>query len=271
MKLKDKTIVVTGASSGIGEAAAKQLAEAGAKVCLLARRESKLQRVKDDITRAGGSAWIYPVDLTDQTSLDACSAALLREHDRIDVLVNNAGDSISRPITESLDRFNDFKRLMDINYLGAVGLTLKLLPRMLEQEDGQVINVSSMGTQVPLPYFSAYVASKAALESFSRSLLAELGYRGIDVTVVSFPLVRTPLSLEGMMRHMPMMDVDKAGRWIVKAVRKRPTRVENAVGVLGSVALAALPGPVTRLPQPVFRFIERHLDAQQQKKPQANP
>lgn len=271
MKLRDKTIVVTGASSGIGEAASKQLADAGAKVCLLARRESKLQRLQDDITRAGGRAWVYPVDLTDEASLDSCAAALLKEHDRIDVLVNNAGDSISRPITDSLDRLNDFKRLMDINYLGAVGLSLKLLPRMLEQGGGQVINVSSMGTQVPLPYFSAYVASKAALESFSRSLLAELRYRGIDVTVVSFPLVRTPLSLEGIMRHMPMMDVEKAGGWIVRAVRKRPTRVENAVGILSSVALAALPGPATRLPQPVFRFIEQRLEHRQQSKAGHNP
>ncbi|MBO6850801.1 MAG: SDR family NAD(P)-dependent oxidoreductase [Marinobacter sp.] len=260
MRLAGKTVVITGSSSGIGAVAARQLAGLGARVCLVARREEELAEVQRTIVEAGGQAWIYPADLTDEASLDHCAVRILHDHPQVDVLVNNAAHSIRRPITGALDRLHDYQRTININYIAAVGLTLKLLPRMLEQGGGQVVNISTLSSQVPIPLFSAYLASKAALESFSRSLLAELGDRGIDVTVVYFPMVRTPMSSRtSIYRHMPMMDVEKAAGWIVKAVRKKPARVGSPLGTVGSLALAALPGPVTRLTQPAFRQMDRFL------------
>ncbi|WP_297791436.1 SDR family NAD(P)-dependent oxidoreductase [uncultured Marinobacter sp.] len=266
MGVAGKTVVITGSSSGIGAVAARQLAKQGARVCLVARREEELASVQREITGDGGQAWIYPADLTDEASLSQCAERILNEHQRVDVLVNNAAHSIRRPITEALDRLHDYQRTININYIAAVGLTLKLLPRMLEQGEGQVVNISTLSSQVPIPLFSAYLASKSALESFSRSLLAELGHKGIDVTVVYFPMVRTPMSSRtSIYRHMPMMNVDKAAGWIVKAVNKRPARVGSPVGTLGSLALAALPGPVTRLTQPAFRQMDRMLKQKMRK------
>ncbi|MDX1757114.1 MAG: SDR family NAD(P)-dependent oxidoreductase [Marinobacter sp.] len=260
--VRGKTIVITGASSGIGEAAGKQLAAAGARICLVARRADELNRVRDEINSAGGAAWAYPADLTNEASLSDCVDCILDEHGRVDVLVNNAAHSIRRPIIEALDRLHDYQRTININYLAAVGLTLKLLPRMLEQGEGQVVNISTLSSQVPIPLFSAYLASKSALESFSRSMLAELSDQGIAVSVVHFPMVRTPMSNRtSIYRHMPMMNVDKAAGWIVRAIETRDARVGSSMGTLGSLALAAMPGPVTRLTQPLFRQMDKQLAA----------
>lgn len=258
--LAGKTIVITGASSGIGESAALQLARAGARVCLVARRSEELGRVKQGIEAEGGQAWTYTADLTDEASLNTCAEALLNDHARIDVLVNNAAHSIRRPITEALDRLHDYQRTININYIAAVGLTLKLLPRMLAQGQGQVVNISTLSCQVPIPLFSAYLASKSALESFSRSLLAETAHKGMAVSVVYYPMVRTPMSSRTRIyQKMPMMDVDAAAGWIVKAIRTRRARIGSPLGVLGSVALALCPGSVTRLTQPLFRRMDRQL------------
>ena len=191
--------------------------------------------------------------MTDEAELAACADAILAEHRRVDVLINNAARSIRRPIEQALV-------IVQINYLGAVGLTLKLLPRMLEQGHGQVVNISTLSTQVPIPLFSAYLASKSALESFSRSLQAELGHKGIDVTVVHFPMVRTPMSNKtSIYKHMRMMDTDAAADWLVKAVRERPARIARPLGNVSSVILAALPGPATRYTQPLFRLMDYRL------------
>ena len=260
MSIKGKTVVLTGSSSGIGEQAAYQLAAAGARLCLVARREEELRRVQQAILDAGGEVWIYPADLTDEAGLQAVADKILAEHTRVDVLVNNAAHSIRRPIAQALDRLHDYQRTMNINYIAAVGLTLKLLPRMLDQGDGQVVNISTLSSQVPIPLFSAYLASKTALESFSRSLLAELGHKGIAVTVVYYPMVRTPMSSRtSIYKHMPMMSPAKAAGWIVKAIDQRPARVGSLMGTAGSIALAALPGPVTRYTQPLFRLMDKRL------------
>ncbi|MES2919113.1 MAG: SDR family NAD(P)-dependent oxidoreductase [Pseudomonadota bacterium] len=262
MSIAGKTIVLTGSSGGIGEQAAQQLARAGATLLLVARREDELQRVQGAIAAAGGRAFIYPCDLTDAADLEATAARLLAEHPRIDVLVNNAARSIRRPILEALDRLHDYERTMQINFFAAVNLTLKLLPRFLEQGQGQVVNISTMSTQVPIPLFSAYLASKSALESFSRSLSAELGDRGLAVTVVYFPMVRTGMSNKtAIYQHMRMMDAEKAAGWIVRAVDERPARVSSPVGTLGSVLLTALPGPVLELTRPFFRRMDQKLAA----------
>lgn len=262
MAIQGKTILITGSSSGIGAQAALQLARAGATLLLVARREEELRQVQRDIATVGGRAFIYPCDLTNAADLEACVTRILDDHPRIDVLVNNAARSIRRPILEALDRLHDYERTMQINFVAAVNLTLKLIPRFLEQGSGQVVNISTMSTQVPIPLFSAYLASKSALESFSRSLAVELGDRGIAVTTVYFPMVRTEMSGKtAIYKNMRMMDAAKAAGWIVEAVDKRPARVSSPVGALGSVLLSALPGPVIELTRPFFRRMDRKLAA----------
>ena len=260
MSLDGRTVVITGASSGIGAQAARQIAQRGATVCLLARRAEELDEVRDSITSAGGSAHAYPVDLTDADAADAVIKQLLDEHPRIDVLVNNAARSIRRPITESFDRVHDFERTIDINYLAAVRLTLGLLPRFLEQGNGHVVVLTSMSTQIPIPLFSAYLASKSALESFARSLSAELGDRGITTTIVHFPMVRTEMSTAtDIYAAMPMMSPRKAASWLVKAAESRPARVTSVTGRLGELGMATAPGVLTAATRPLFRRMDAAL------------
>lgn len=258
--LSGQTIVLTGASSGIGAEAARKLARLGATVCLLARREDELAAVAGAIRFAGGEAHTYSVDLTDAAATDEVTARLLAEHPRIDALVNNAARSIRRPITESLDRMHDYERTMAINYFGAVRLTLALVPRFIEQGHGHVVISSSMSTQVPIPLFSAYLASKSALESFTRSLVAELGSDGISSTTVYFPMVRTEMSGKtDIYQAMPMLSADKAANWLVKAIVDKPTRVTSLQGAAAEIGMAAIPGVLTAGMRPLFRRMDRTL------------
>lgn len=260
MKLAHQTIVLTGASSGIGEIAAHQMARKGATVCLVARRQEELERVKQSIEEKGGKAFAYPCDVSDPDAITACAETILAEHPRIDALVNNAARSIRRPIEKALGRLHDYQRTVQLNYLGAVGMTLALLPRFIEQGHGHVVSVSSLSTQIPIPLFSAYLASKSALESFTRSLQAEMGHKGISTTIVYFPMVRTPMSSRtAIYKYMPMMHVNKAAGWLVTACEKRPARIARPMGRIGSVLLAANPGPATRWPQPLFRGMDQLL------------
>ena len=255
------TIVITGASSGIGEEAAKQLARLGATVCLVARREEELARVRRQIGggrgKAGGKAFVYPADLSDNASIEACCDALLAKHKRIDVLVNNAGRSIRRPLRESLDRPHDFERTMQLNYFAAMRLSLRLLPRMLEQGSGQIINVSSVAALMSTPRFAAYIASKAALDAFSRSLRIELNDSGIAVTTLNYPLVKTAMTEPTKIyNYLPQMDVADAAGWIVDAVRTRPARRTTRLAQAFNVATAAAPGPALQL---LGQFYKRML------------
>ncbi len=264
MSLAGQTVVVTGASSGIGAHAARQMAKLGANVCLLARRADELEQVRDRITSAGGTAHAYPVDLVDADAADAVIKQLLADHPRIDVLVNNAARSIRRPITESLDRVHDYERTININYLAAVRLTLGLMPRFLEQGHGHVVVSTSMSTQIPIPLFSAYLASKSALESFARSLSAELGGGaeggGITTTIVHFPMVRTEMSTATeIYQAMPMMTPRKAAGWLVKAAESRPPRVTSITGRVGELGMATAPGVITAVTRPLFRRMDASL------------
>jgi len=259
-KLSGQTIVLTGASSGIGAEAARKLARLGATVCLLARRADELAAVAGDIRFAGGEAHTYAVDLTDADATAEVVAQLLDQHPRIDALVNNAARSIRRPITESVERVHDYERTMAINYFGAVRLTLALVPRFLEQGHGHVVISSSLSTQVPIPLFSAYLASKSALESFTRSLVAELGADGVSATTVYFPMVRTEMSARTeIYQAMPMLSPDKAANWLVKAVVDRPTRVTSLQGAAGEIGMATIPGVLTAGMRPLFRRMDRSL------------
>ncbi len=261
MNLTGRTVVLTGASSGIGAQAARQLAEHGATVCLVARRADQLALVRADIQASGGRVHVYPTDLTDPEACDALAEQLLVEHPVIDVIVNNAARSIRRPITESTDRAHDFERTMAINYLAAVRLTLALVPRFLEQGHGHVVVSSTLSTQIPIPLFSAYLASKSALESFARSLTAELGDRNITSTIVHFPMVRTEMSgATSIYSAMPMMSATDAAGWLVRAVEKRPARISRPGGVVGEIAMAALPALVVRVTRPLFRRMDSALE-----------
>lgn len=255
-----KTIVITGASSGIGEAAALRLARDGARLCLVARRRDELQRVQAAAHALGAQAWIYPADLSKAAAVEACADALLAAHPQVDILINNAGRSIRRSVRESLDRIHDFERTMELNYFAAVRLTLRLLPGMLERRSGQIINVSSMSTLMPTPRFAAYVASKSALEGFSRTLAAELVGSGVRVTVINYPLVKTAMTAPTRIyRYLPQMRVDDAAEWIMRAIDKQPLRIANRLGEAWNAATALLPGPTVRWTGQLFQTLGTRL------------
>lgn len=258
--IEGKTVVLTGASSGIGEAAARQLAARGARVCLVARRADELARVQDAIRSAGGQAWTYSADLSVIEEAEACADRILAEHDDVDVLVNNAGRSIRRPVTASLDRFHDYQRTMQLNYFAAVRLTQKFLPGMLARRRGQIVNVSSLSVQVATPQFAAYVASKSALEGFSRCLANEMVGKGVAVSLISYPLVRTAMTAPtAVYRYVPMMDATAAGGWIVRAIEQRSPRVGPTLGDAWGALTLMLPGATTELTGRAFRFVGQRL------------
>lgn len=255
-----RVVVITGSSSGIGAAAAHQLAERGATVCLLARRDDELAQVCSGVRDAGGQAHAYPVDLTDDEATQAVAAQILADHGQVDVLINNAGRSIRRPIRESLQRLHDHERVMAVNYLGAIRLTHALLPSMLARGRGHVVFSSTMSTQLPIPLFSAYLASKSALESYARSLMAELGSAGITTTIVYFPMVRTQMSgATDIYSAMPMMSPEDAGAWLVKAAVDQPTRVTSLSGCLAQAGMSVVPGVLTKVSAPLFRRMDKNL------------
>src|SRR3954451_6588931 len=187
-----KTVIITGASSGIGKAAAMKIATAGGVPLLIARSTDKLEETKREIEAAGGTAYAYSADLSDMDSIDRVVGEILNEHAVVDMLVNNAGRSIRRGITLSLDRFHDFERTMQLNYFGSIKMVMALLPHMTERKSGHVVNISSIGAQTNPPRFAAYVASKAALDAWTRVVGSELIGDGITFTTIHMPLVKTP-------------------------------------------------------------------------------
>jgi len=223
--VEGRVVMVTGASSGIGEAAARRIGAAGATVLLVARGAEELERIAGDLEGAAG-AHAMPCDLSDLEAIDELTERAIAEHGGVDILVNNAGRSIRRSLEHSADRFHDFERTMQLNYFGAVRLILRLLPGMRERGGGQVINVSSAGVQTRTPRFSGYIASKAALEAFSDAVQAEALADGIRFTTISMPLVRTPMiSPTAHYDRFPALTPDEAGRLVAEAIVGRPRRV----------------------------------------------
>lgn len=256
---RGKTVLITGASSGIGEEAAKQLAARGARLLLVARREDELRRVQRAIGAAGGSARVYPCNLAEPAEVDALVARLRQElSGGLDVLVNNAGRSIRRPLLESLDRPHDFERTIQLNYLAVVRLTLGLLPLLLAHGQGQVINISSVAALMTTPRFAAYQASKAALDAFSRSLRIELAEKGLHVTSINYPLVKTAMTAPtAVYKYLPQMEVAEAAAWIVEAIAERPARRTTALALGFQLATVAMPAPALRL---LAGFYRRRLE-----------
>ncbi len=240
--LDGRIVAITGASSGIGRATALQVAARGGIPLLLARRTEELEKVRDEILAAGGQAYVYSVDLTSQESVDAVVKQMLADHGGVDMLVNNAGRSIRRSIRLSYDRFHDYERTMALNYFAPVRLILALLPSMTERRFGHIVNVSSIGVQTNVPRFSAYVASKAALDAFSRVATSEVLGDGISFTNVHMPLVRTPMiAPTKIYDRFPTLSPEEAGEVIVRALEERPKQWGTPLGTAAAVANAVAP------------------------------
>lgn len=240
--VKGKNIIITGASSGIGERTAFLLSECGAHVILLARTEDKLKMVKENIETLGGVASYYPCDLTNMDEIEKTSEKILADFKHVDVLVNNAGRSIRRSVHESVNRFHDFERTMEINYFGAVKIILGFLPTMIGRQTGQIVNISSIGVLANSPRFSAYVASKAALDAFSRCLAAEVKGDNIKVTNIFMPLVRTPMiAPTKLYRYMPALMPDEAAMMVAKAIVHKPNSIASNMGKFASATYSLVP------------------------------
>ena len=237
-----RVVVITGASSGIGRAVCKHLAVSGATIIGVARRVEQLEEMRAEVASAGGKAYVYPTDLSDH---DACTHLIERvipDHGRVDVLINNAGRSIRRSVLDSLDRFHDFERTMKLNYFGAIALIMAVITGMRERQDGHIINITSIGGQAYPPRFAAYVASKNALDGFSRCFAPEVAADGIAVTTIHMPLVRTPMiAPTGMYKNFPTISSDEAADMVVEALIKRPHEVSTRVGKFGELVHAIAP------------------------------
>ena len=241
-RVKDKVIVVTGGSSGIGKATAIKMAGAGAKVILVARGEEKLLETKQEIEATGGRCWMYTADVSDLASCDALVARVLKEHGTCHYLVNNAGRSIRRGVINSFDRFHDFERTMQLNYFGALRLIMGFLPKMIEQRRGHIINISSIGVLSNAPRFSAYVASKAALDSFAACASSEFLDKGVNFTTINMPLVRTPMiAPTKMYENVPTLSPEEAADLVVEAIVYKSVRIATRLGIFGAISHAAAP------------------------------
>ena len=237
-----KVALVTGGSSGIGLATAQRLAQAGATTLICGRDPAKLAAASEAIGAHGGRVQAYQVDLSDIADCERFVQALLADHGRVDILVNNAGRSIRRTVEASYERFHDFQRMMQLNYFGAVRLTMGLLPAMVAHGAGHVIVISSIGVLTYAPRFSAYVASKAALEAWTGCAAAEFADLGINFTTINMPLVRTPMiAPTAAYQHAPAITPDEAAEFVVRAIINKPLRIATDVGQIGRALQAATP------------------------------
>jgi len=252
--LEGKHVLITGASSGIGRSAAVKIAAAGGVPLLVARNVDKLEEVRAEIVAGGGTAYVYAADVSDMDSIDRLLERVLADHRNVDMLVNNAGRSIRRSIALSYERFHDFERTMQLNYFGAVKLIIGLLPHMRERGSGHIVNVSSIGVQANPPRFSAYVASKAALDAFSRVVASEVIGDGVTFTTIHMPLVRTPMIAPTKMYDaFPTLTPDEAADMICEALRARPKEMGTWMGKFGEVAYTLSPSAVDRLLHLAYR------------------
>jgi NAD(P)-dependent dehydrogenase (short-subunit alcohol dehydrogenase family) len=243
--VRGKRVLITGASSGIGLETALKVGEAGGEVLLVSRTREKLEEVATQIEEAGGTAHVHPADLSDLADIDRLAAEVLETHGGIDVLVNNAGRSIRRSVARSYDRFHDYERTMQLNYFGALKLILAFLPGMRERKSGHIINVSSIGVQTNTPRFSAYVASKAALDAFSRCVAPECVGDNVKFTTVYMPLVRTPMiAPTDIYKAFPTLTPDEAAQMLADAMIDKPKRLASRLGTFGEVLYAVSPKSV---------------------------
>jgi NAD(P)-dependent dehydrogenase (short-subunit alcohol dehydrogenase family) len=264
-----KIVLITGASSGIGKNSAVRLAEAGAHVLLVARSADKLEETAAEIASLGGLASIYQADVSNLEDCDRLAAEVLAKHGHVDILINNAGRSIRRSLELSYDRFHDFERTMQVNYFGAVRLTMALLPSMSARKQGHVINMSSIAALTPSPRFSAYVASKSALDAWTRAAAVEFSDLNVRFTTINMPLVRTPMiEATTVYNSMPVLTPDEATDMVVEAVIKKPKRIATNMGIFLQVQNALAPRVSEVVMNIVFRMFNDSAAAKGDKKPE---
>jgi NAD(P)-dependent dehydrogenase (short-subunit alcohol dehydrogenase family) len=240
--LTGKYVVITGASSGIGQVTALKVAQAGGIPVLIARGKDKLEATRATIESRGGTAYVYACDLSDLEAIDRLCEQVTAELPSIDFVVNNAGRSIRRSLRLSQDRFHDFERTMQLNYFGAIRLVMGLIPKMREGHRGHIVNISSIGVQTNPPRFSAYVASKAALDAWSNVVASELVGDHISFTSIHMPLVRTPMiAPTKLYDKFPTISPAQAADLVIKAMVERPHEINTLLGNVGSVAHTVAP------------------------------
>ena len=263
-----RTVVITGASSGIGKAAAKKIARAGGIPILVARSIDKLEETKAEIEAEGGTAYMYSADLSDSDAIDDLVKRVLSEHVSVDILVNNAGRSIRRSMALSQDRFHDYERTMRLNYFGAIKLIMGVAPHMRERGFGHIVNISSIGVQTSPPRFSAYVASKAALDAWTRVVASEVVGDGITFTTIHMPLVRTPMiAPTKIYDSFPTISPDEAADLICEAIRAKPKSINTRLGTFGEVAYALAPKAVDQILHMAYKVFPDSAAARGEKDP----
>ncbi|HSW03047.1 SDR family oxidoreductase [Aquabacterium sp.] len=240
-----KVVLITGGSSGIGLAAAMKFAEAGAITVIAARGEDKLAEAVAEIKAFAGKdakVFSYSVDIADEAGCAAFVKALNDNHGGVDFLINNAGRSIRRAIENSYERFHDFERTMSLNYFGCLRVTMGLLPGMVKKRKGHIVNISSIGVLTNAPRFSAYVASKAALDAWTRCASSEYADQGISFTTINMPLVRTPMiAPTKIYNNVPTLAPEEAADMIAQACVYKPVRIATRLGISGQVLHAFAP------------------------------
>jgi short-subunit dehydrogenase len=267
-RVSGRAVAITGASSGIGEALANRLGDAGAHVLLIARSVDKLTEIKSAIEGRGGTAFVYPGDLSDAEDTQRLISAVLADHGQVDVLVNNAGISIRRSVEKSYDRVHDFERTLSLNFLGAVRLIMGFLPGMRSQRQGQILNVSTIGVQVNVPRYGAYIASKAALDAFSRVLAVEALKDGVKVTTIYMPLVKTPMMKSTTIYDaFPMRTAEQAADLVVNGIIHQPKRVATPVGNLFEFAYGVAPSAIDRVLNAAYQLYPESGDKKDQHEP----
>ena len=269
-QVRGKVVVVTGASSGIGKATAIKMGDAGAKVVLVARTEEKLIETRQEIEERGGTPFIYQADISDLASCDQLVQRLIAEHGGADILINNAGRSIRRAIANSFDRFHDFERTMQLNYFGSLRLIMGVLPIMLKRRRGHIINISSIGVLSNAPRFSAYVASKAALDAYSRCAASEFADTGISFTTINMPLVRTPMiAPTRIYQNVPTISPEEAADLVIEAIIHKPTRIATRMGIFAAILYAVAPKGYQVIMNTAFRLFPDSAASQGMKGEQA--
>jgi short-subunit dehydrogenase len=258
-----KITLITGGSSGIGEATAKKIAEAAGEVVLVARTLEKLEKVAREIRADGGTAHLYSCDLSAMDAIAAMADQVLADLGRVDILINNAGRSIRRSLELSYERIHDYQRTMQLNYFGAVQLILKFIPGMRERGFGQIVNLSSAGVQTRAPRFGAYIASKAVLDTLCDALQAETVNDGVRFTTVHMALVRTPtISPTTMYDKFPTLTPDQAAGVLTDAIVHRPRTVSSPFGQFAAVADAVNPMVMDQVRNRAFSMFDDSAAAQ---------
>ena len=243
-QVEGKVILITGGTSGIGQATALKIAEAGSAkaVIVCGRDQEKIDETLKLAKKRGVKIVAYSADVSDEVGCAEFAKKLHENHGGVDILVNNAGRSIRRALEHSYDRFHDFERTMQVNYFGALRITMALLPHMSAQKRGHVINISSIGVLTNAPRFSAYVASKAALDAWTRCASSEYSDRGINFTTINMPLVKTPMIVPTKIyNNVPTLEPDEAADMIIRAIVYKPVRIATRLGVFGQVLHAFAP------------------------------